>query len=46
MITLEAFLKTGQLGPIMLGMAPFDVESILGEPDQESKKKNPLPRRN
>ena len=28
--------------PIMLGMAPFDVESILGEPDQESKKKNPL----
>jgi hypothetical protein len=42
MITLEDFLKTGRLGPVVLGLTPFDVESILGEPDHESKKKNPL----
>lgn len=42
MATLEQFLKTGQLHPIGLGMTPFEVESLLGEPSDESRKKNPL----
>ncbi len=42
MATLEMFLKTGQLGPIRLGMDPFEVFSVLGDPQDQSRKKNPL----
>ena len=42
MTTLEQFLKTGQLGPLVLGMPPFEVASILGEPQEQSRKNNPL----
>jgi hypothetical protein len=42
MATLEHFLKTGQLGPICLGMRPNEVTSFLGDPDDESRKKKPL----
>jgi hypothetical protein len=42
MATLEHFLKTGQLDPIRLGMTPFEVASLLGDPQEESRKKNPL----
>src|SRR4051812_10926933 len=39
---LAEFLKTGSLGPVVLGMNPFEVVEHLGEPEQESQKKNPL----
>ncbi|HMO85611.1 MAG TPA: hypothetical protein PKC18_11905 [Lacipirellulaceae bacterium] len=39
---LAEFLRTGSLGPVTLGMSPFDVTEQIGEPDQESQKKNPL----
>jgi hypothetical protein len=42
MATLEQLLKSGQLGPIVLGMAPFDAMTVLGEPQAQSRKKNPL----
>jgi hypothetical protein len=42
MATLEKLLKTGQLGPIVLGISPFEAVSALGEPQDQSKKKNPL----
>jgi len=37
-----AFLRTGQLGPLTLGMAPSAVELQLGAPDARSRKHNPL----
>lgn len=40
--TLEHFLRTGQLGPIALGMDPAEVEARLGEPQARSHKLNPL----
>lgn len=40
--TLEGFLRTGQMGPISLGMTPGEVETILGEPQARSAKLNPL----
>lgn len=40
--TIEHFLKTGQLGPISLGMDPTEVETTLGEPQARSHKLNPL----
>ncbi len=39
---LAEFLKTGSIGPVVLGMNPFEVAEHLGEPEQESQKKNPL----
>jgi hypothetical protein len=39
---LEKFIKTGSIGPIVLGISPFEAMQLLGEPDQESQKKNPL----
>src|SRR3954451_12989552 len=42
MATLAQFLKTGSLGPVVLGMDPFEVVEQIGEPDEESRKKNPL----
>ncbi len=42
MATLKEFFQTGQLGPIGLGLTPFEVQERLGDPDDESKKKNPL----
>lgn len=36
------FLKTGQLGPLTLGMNPSSVEVQLGTPEQSSRKLNPL----
>ena len=42
MTTLKAFLDTGHLGPLILGLAPNDVIAELGDPDDTSKKANPL----
>src|SRR6266853_1415070 len=42
MATLEKLLKTGQLGPIVLGISPYEAVSALGEPQDQSRKKNPL----
>lgn len=42
MATLAQFLKTGSLGPVVLGMNPFEVVEQIGDPDEESQKKNPL----
>jgi hypothetical protein len=42
MATLEEFVRTGHLGPIILGVSPTDVMTVLGEPDDISKKANPL----
>jgi hypothetical protein len=39
---LLEFLKTGSLGPVVLGMNPSEVVEHIGDPDQESQKKNPL----
>jgi hypothetical protein len=39
---LAEFLKNGSIGPIVLGMSPFDIVELLGDPEQESQKKNPL----
>lgn len=36
------FLRTGQLGPLTLGMDPSAVELQLGPPDARSRKHNPL----
>ena len=36
------FLRTGQLGPLALGMTPSAVELQLGFPDARSRKHNPL----
>ncbi len=40
--SLAHFLKTGQLGPISLGMNPAEVQTILGPPKDRSQKLNPL----
>jgi hypothetical protein len=42
MATLEVFLKTGQLGPLSLGMSPTEVFEILGDADEQSRKMTPL----
>jgi hypothetical protein len=42
MATLAEFLKTGSLGPLVLGMDPVEVVGNLGNPEEESQKKNPL----
>jgi hypothetical protein len=42
MATLANFLKTGSLGPVLLGLSPIDVIQEIGDPEQESRKKNPL----
>lgn len=42
MATLAEFLRTGHLGPVILGMTPADVITLVGDPDQTSRKSNPL----
>jgi hypothetical protein len=42
MATLAQFLRTGSLGPIVLGMNPIEVFEHIGDPEEESQKKNPL----
>ena len=42
MAILEEFLRTGHLGPLNLGISSNDAMSILGEPDDISRKANPL----
>jgi hypothetical protein len=42
MAKLEAFLRTGQLGPLRLGMDPSEAMFILGQPEDQSRKINPL----
>jgi hypothetical protein len=42
MATLKDFLKTGRLGPVVLGMNPSDVMTALGDADEVSKRSNPL----
>jgi hypothetical protein len=39
---LDRFLRTGQLGPLILGMDPNEVRSLLGRPEAQSRKLNPL----
>jgi hypothetical protein len=39
---LSDFIRTGSIGPVVLGISPFEATSLLGEPDEESQKKNPL----
>lgn len=40
--SLDRFLRTGQLGPLTLGMKPSDAQALLGEPSVQSQKLNPL----
>lgn len=40
--SLTEFFRTGQLGPLTLGMSPAGVEFELGRPDMRSRKFNPL----
>src|SRR6266851_1946137 len=40
--SLATFLRTGQLGPLMLGMDPAAVELQLGQPEARSRKYKPL----
>ncbi len=42
MATLEEFLRAGHLGPVILGMTPTDVMTALGDPQDISRKSNPL----
>jgi len=42
MATLEEFLRTGHVGPLLLGMTPSDVMIALGDPQEISAKSNPL----
>jgi hypothetical protein len=42
MATLEEFIRTGHLGPILLGLSPKEVIAELGDPDGISRKSNPL----
>jgi hypothetical protein len=42
MATLAQFLKTASLGPIVLGMSPFEIIEQIGEPEEQSQKNNPL----
>src|SRR5216110_1995997 len=42
MASFETFLRTGELGPIRLGMSPSDALSVLGEAQEQSRKQNPL----
>jgi hypothetical protein len=42
MATLEEFIQTGHLGPLILGLSPNDVMAELGDPDEISRKTNPL----
>jgi hypothetical protein len=40
--SLQQFLGTAQLGPLTLGMKPNDAQVLLGDPDERSRKLNPL----
>lgn len=35
-------MRTGHLGPVILGMSPVDAMRVLGDPDDTSRKTNPL----
>jgi hypothetical protein len=42
MAALEEFLRTGRLGPLILGLSPNEIMAELGDPDAVSRKSNPL----
>lgn len=42
MNSIKNFLDTGELGPVMLGAATFELMNLLGDPDRISQKSNPL----
>jgi hypothetical protein len=42
MTTLESFIRSGALGPVVVGLPLPDLISALGEPQATSKKANPL----
>lgn len=42
MTTLESFIRTGSLGPVVVGLPLPDLMAFLGEPQASSKKTNPL----
>lgn len=42
MATLRRLLMNGTLGPIHVGLTPSEVMNIVGEPEESSRKKNPL----
>jgi hypothetical protein len=42
MATLKQFMRTGHLGPVILGMSANDVVIALGEPEGTSRKSSPL----
>jgi len=41
MATLEQFLRTGELGPIRIGMRQADIITVLGQPPDESIAREP-----
>lgn len=42
MAKIETFLKTGELGPLVLGISSSVVMDVCGQPDNVSRKSNPL----
>jgi len=42
MAKIETFLKTGELGPLVLGISSSAVMDVCGQPDGVSRKSNPL----
>jgi len=42
MAKIQTFLKSGELGPIVLSSSPNDVMAECGSPDETSRKMNPL----
>lgn len=42
MAKIETFLKSGELGPVVLSSSPTDVMDECGAPDETSRKMNPL----
>jgi hypothetical protein len=42
MAKLAQFLRTGSLGPAVLGMNPFEIIEQIGDPEEQSQRKNPL----
>lgn len=42
MAKIGKFLKSGELGPVILGATPTDITEECGKPDETSRKMNPL----
>jgi hypothetical protein len=42
MAKIETFLKTGELGPLVIGLSSSEVMEACGEPNSISRKSNPL----